>query len=125
VRFFLGWTRLRAVFVSRGTLTREMKMSKLKHRFALVVAVALLGLAGCATSGGGNSFFDDAAITARVKKAIYNEPSLKVMSVSVTTEDGVVDLTGTVKTKAERTKATMVATKVEGVKRVKNELKVE
>ena len=100
-------------------------MSKLKHRFALVVAVALLGLAGCATSGGGNSFFDDAAITARVKKAIYNEPSLKVMSVSVTTEDGVVDLTGTVKTKAERTKASMVAGKVEGVKRVKNELKVE
>ena len=100
-------------------------MSKLKHRFALVIAAALLGLAGCATSGGGNSFFDDAAITARVKKAFYNEPSLKVMSVSVTTEDGVVDLTGTVKTKAERTKASMVAGKVEGVKRVKNELKVE
>src|SRR3981081_1994808 len=93
-------------------------MNKLKHRFALVIAAALLGLAGCATSGGGNSYFDDAAITARVKKAIYNEPSLKVMGVSVTTEDGVVDLSGTVKSKAERTKATAVAGKVEGGRKV-------
>jgi osmotically-inducible protein OsmY len=100
-------------------------MIKLKHRFALVIAAALLGLAGCATSGGGNSFFDDAAITARVKKAIYNEPTLKVMNIGVTTDNGVVDLTGTVKSKAERSKATAVATKVEGVKKVKNDLKVE
>ena len=99
-------------------------MSKLKHRFALVTAAALLGLAGCA-SPGGTSFFDDAAVTARVKKAIYNEPSLKVMAVGVATEDGVVSLTGTVKSKAERSKATAVASKVEGVKKVKNDLKVE
>jgi osmotically-inducible protein OsmY len=99
-------------------------MSKLKHRFAVATAAALLGLAGCATSGG-NTFFDDAATTMRVKKAIYNDPSLKVMDIGVTTEAGVVDLTGTVKSKAERTKATAVASKVEGVKRVKNDLKVE
>ena len=100
-------------------------MIKLKHRFALVTAAALLGLAGCATSPGGTSFFDDAATTARVKKAIFNEPSLQVMNVSVSTEDGVVNLSGTVKSKAERSKASAVATKVEGVKKVKNDLKVE
>jgi osmotically-inducible protein OsmY len=100
-------------------------MNQLKYRFALVIAAALLGLAGCATSGGGNTFFDDAATTMRVKKAIFDEPSLKSMNVSVSTEKGVVDLTGSVKTKAERKKATAVASKVEGVKRVKNDLKVE
>src|SRR3989441_11626936 len=99
-------------------------MSKLKHRFALVTAAALLGLAGCASTGG-NAFFDDAATTLRVKKAIFNDPSLQVMNISVTTEAGVVDLTGTVKSKAERSRATAVATKVEGVKKVKNDLKVE
>ena len=99
-------------------------MNQLKHRFAVAIAAALLGLAGCATSGG-NTFFDDAATTMRVKKAIYNDASLKVMDISVTTEAGVVDLTGTVKSKAERSRATAVATKVEGVKRVKNDLKVE
>ena len=100
-------------------------MNQLKHRFALVIAAALLGLAGCATSPGGTSWFDDAATTAKVKKAIFNEPTLKTMNVSVTTEDGVVALSGTVKSKAERTKATAIAGKVEGVKKVKNDLKVE
>src|SRR5437773_9817881 len=99
-------------------------MSKLKHRFALVTAAALLGLAGCASTGG-NTFFDDAATTMRVKKAIFNDPSLQVMNISVTTEPGVVDLSGTVKSKAERSRASAVATKVEGVKKVKNDLKVE
>jgi osmotically-inducible protein OsmY len=100
-------------------------MNQLKHRFALVIAAALLGLAGCATSPGGTSWFDDAATTAKVKKAIFNEPSLKSMNVSVSTENGIVALSGSVKSKAERSKATAVATQVEGVKKVKNDLKVE
>src|SRR5438132_1254620 len=111
-----------------GKLTGDQldaSAGKLEQRFALVTAAALLGLAGCATSPGGTSFFDDAATTARVKKAIFNEPSLQVMNVSVTTEDGVVNLSGSVKSKAERSKASAVAIKVEGGKKVKNDLKVE
>ncbi|HEX6318926.1 MAG TPA: BON domain-containing protein [Burkholderiales bacterium] len=88
---------------------------------ALFLAASLLGLAGCASTGG---FFDEASTTAKVKRAIYSEPSLKVMDISVSTDDGVVELTGVVKTRAERLKAAQVASKVEGVKRVKNELKV-
>lgn len=91
---------------------------------ALIFAVAV-GLAGCASSGGGNSFFDDAMVTARVKKAIYDEPALKVSEISVTTENGLVSLEGSVKSRAERIKATQVARKVEGVKKVRNELKVQ
>jgi osmotically-inducible protein OsmY len=59
-----------------------------------------------------------------VKKAIYSEPSLKVMDISVSTEGGVVELTGSVKSRAERFKAGQVAAKVEGVKKVNNQLKV-
>ena len=88
---------------------------------ALILA-SLLGLSGCASTG---AFFDEASTTAKVKKAIYSEPSLKVMDISVSTDDGVVELTGVVKTRAERARAAQVASKVEGVKRVKNELKVE
>ena len=61
----------------------------------------------------------------RVKKAIYNEPSLKVMDVSVKTEGGVVELSGQVKSRAEKAKVAEVARKVEGVKRVKNDLTVQ
>jgi osmotically-inducible protein OsmY len=103
-------------------------MDRLKRSSAVFVAAMLLALVGCASTsekGSGGSYFDDAAITARVKKAIYNEPSLKVMDISVTTEEKVVALSGTVKSRAERVKAVEVVRKVEGVKRVKNDLKVE
>jgi len=97
-----------------------------KRFLAFVIAAALLALAGCASNGkDGNSFFDDAGVTMRVKKAIYNEPSLKVMDVSVTTVNGVVELSGTVKTRGEKVKVGNVARKVEGVKMVKNELVVQ
>ena len=88
---------------------------------ALFLAAALLGLSGCASTG---AFFDEASTTAKVKKAIYSEPSLKVMDISVSTDEGVVELTGSVKTRAERAKAAQVAAKVEGVKKVNNQLKV-
>jgi osmotically-inducible protein OsmY len=98
-------------------------MKKLNRTLALIAAAALLGLAGCASTGG-NNFIDDAMVTARVKKAIYNEPALKVTDISVTTEESVVSLSGTVKTRAERTRASEVVRRVEGVKQVRNQLKI-
>ena len=88
----------------------------------LTFTLLLLATGGCATTG---DFLGDTRTTTRVKSAIYSEPELKVMSIHVSTEDGVVTLSGTVKTKAERTKAVQVARKVEGVKQVKNDLMLE
>lgn len=93
----------------------------MKAMRTLILAAALLGLSGCASTG---AFFDEASTTAKVKKAIYSEPSLKVMDISVSTDGGVVELTGSVKSRAERAKAAQVAAKVEGVKKVNNQLKV-
>jgi osmotically-inducible protein OsmY len=92
-----------------------------KTALAIFLTSALLGLSGCASTG---QFFDEASTTAKVKKAIYSEPSLKVMDISVSTEGGVVELNGTVKSRAERAKAAQVAARVEGVKKVNNQLKV-
>src|SRR5437016_3055900 len=93
------------------------------------ILAALLLLAAAAGSGPAAAqavpSLGDASITARVERALDNERSLEHANVSVTTEDGVVNLSGTVKSKAERSKASAVATKVEGVKKVKNDLKVE
>jgi osmotically-inducible protein OsmY len=98
-------------------------MKKLNRTLALLAAAALVGLAGCANTGA-DKFFDDAMVTARVKKAIFDEPSLKVTDISVTTENSVVTLTGSVKSRSDRTKAGDVARHVEGVKQVRNGLKV-
>ena len=46
------------------------------------------------------------------------------MDISVSTEDGVVALSGTVKNRGQRNKAAQVASRVEGVKKVKNELQI-
>jgi osmotically-inducible protein OsmY len=95
------------------------------RRVSVVLVAAVLAVSGCASTGGGGSFFDDAAITTRVKKAIYDEPSLKIGDISVKTDDKVVQLSGSVKSRAEQRKAAEVASKVEGVKRVKNDLLVK
>jgi osmotically-inducible protein OsmY len=100
-------------------------MNTPKRSFALVFCAAMLGLAGCASTPGQNNYFDDAMVTARVKKAIYNEPVLKVTDISVKTENAVVSLSGAVKSRNDRTKAAEVVRHVEGVKLVKNELKVD
>lgn len=68
---------------------------------------------------------DDAEITAKVKSAIYSEPGLKTLRISVDTVKGVVTLTGSVDSQAafDRTKA--LAEAVGGVKEVENHLMVK
>ncbi|MFL6565686.1 MAG: BON domain-containing protein [Burkholderiales bacterium] len=100
-------------------------MSILKRSFAVAFCAAVLGLAGCASTPGHNNYFDDAMVTARVKKAIFDEPALKVTDISVKTENAVVSLSGAVKSRNDRTKAAEVARHVDGVKLVKNELKID
>jgi osmotically-inducible protein OsmY len=101
-------------------------MQALRQLAVVMVGVLVLALAGCApqrqTMG---EYFDDAGITTRVKKAIYDDPSLKSTDISVKTERGVVHLTGTAKNRGGVTRAGVVARKVEGVKAVRNDLKVQ
>jgi hypothetical protein len=93
-------------------------MNLLKRTTAFVVVTLVLGTAGCTKSS------SDAAITDRVKTAISTQPELKGTKVSVSTNEKVVHLGGTVKTRAERAMLIAVARKVEGVKAVKTDLLV-
>ena len=93
-------------------------MNLLKRTTALLVVTLALGTAGCSKGS------SDAAITSRVKTAISNEPGLKATKVSVSTDQKVVHLSGTVKSRAERAMLIAVARKVEGVKAVKTDLVV-
>ena len=66
----------------------------------------------------------DAAITSEVKTKFLAEPGVSGLDIHVETNNGVVTLTGNVKTKAEMTKAMSIARGTHGVKRVVNHLKV-
>jgi len=66
----------------------------------------------------------DAAITSAVKTKFLAEPGVPGTSINVDTNNHVVTLTGTVKSKAEVEKAVAMARDTKGVKRVVNHLKI-
>jgi hyperosmotically inducible protein len=66
----------------------------------------------------------DSAITTDLKTKYLAEPGVPGVDIHVETNNGVVTLTGNVKTKAEMTKAMSIARGTHGVKRVVNHLKM-
>jgi hyperosmotically inducible protein len=65
---------------------------------------------------------DDAEITAKVKAAIFAEPGLKTLQISVDTVKGVVTLSGSVDSQPSSDRAKALAGAVAGVKDVENRL---
>lgn len=94
----------------------------------VVSAALLLSTLGCAATSTQEStgeYVDDTAITARVKTAILNEPGLKVLQINVDTYKRVVQLSGFVNTSADIDKAVDLAQGVQGVRSVKNDMRVK
>ena len=93
--------------------------------FTLASALALGACAETGTSESTGEYVDNAAITAKVKTAILQDPALKVMQISVKSYKDVVQLSGFVDTGAMKAHAGTVASNVEGVTSVKNDLVVK
>lgn len=68
---------------------------------------------------------EDAAITSRVKAAIFAEPGLKTLQINVETVQGIVTLSGSVDTQLYSDRAREIAGAVAGVKGVENRLIVK
>ena len=78
--------------------------------------------------GGGAAIkrtIDDATVTTRVKTALLNTTDVDATKIDVETTGGVVTLRGIVRNKDEETKAIAVTRRVEGVRDVRSELKVQ
>lgn len=113
-----------------------MDLSKRKFMASAAAAAALVSLGGlgaCASSEqeGSNrrstgEFTDDAALTAKVKTAIATDAGAKTASaVNVDTYRGVVQLTGFVDSEDQATRAVSAAKKVQGVRSVKNDIRLK
>jgi osmotically-inducible protein OsmY len=102
---------------------------RLSNRFVtFIFAILLASLLGCAatsTKEGTGEYFDDTAITTKVKAAIFNEPSLKSAEINVETFKGTVQLTGFVSSRADINKAVEVARGVKGVASVRNDMRLK
>ena len=103
-------------------------MNLLKRLSAILIAASMLFALGCASTSTQEStgqLFDDAAITTKVKTAIFNEPSLKVAQISVETYKSAVQLSGFVSTYSEINTAESLARSVSGVSSVQNNLRLK
>ncbi len=68
---------------------------------------------------------DDAAITTKVKSAVFAEPGLKTLQIGVETKDGVVTLSGAVDTPVLKDRAMEIAQHVDGVRSVVDNLAIK
>jgi osmotically-inducible protein OsmY len=103
-------------------------MNIIKRIAPVLLAFSLLAVAGCSSTPTQNStggYVDDAMITTKVKAAIVKEPNLKATEINVETFKGTVQLSGFVNTKEAVNRAGSVASGVEGVKAVKNNIQVK
>ena len=92
---------------------------------AVISAGAVLTTTGCAVARDQQSvgsYIDDSALTARVKAAFADDPTVSAMSISVETLKGTVQLSGFAKSAAERNMAGDLARNTSGVKAVKNDI---
>ncbi|MBL0941698.1 MAG: BON domain-containing protein [Alphaproteobacteria bacterium] len=102
-------------------------MNKLYPLKNLLTVLVLIFLTGCAAITGretAGEYIDDATITARVKTAILDDPSLKPFQISVETFKNVVQLSGFVDSAAAVSRAGQIAITTKGVESVKNNLVV-
>lgn len=96
---------------------------------AMVTALATSSLiAACsqtATSESTGQMLDNSVITTKVKAAILQDPDLKVLDIHVETYKYTVQLSGFVDSPSMIKRAGDIASTVEGVKAVQNELSVK
>jgi len=93
------------------------KTFKLAAISAFVILAGGVSVAHAETTG---QYVDDTAITTKVKAALLADSRLKAMHISVETNQGSVELSGTVDNKSQESEAIKVANQVEGVKLVKD-----
>ena len=100
-----------------------MKTNKLVRTIVtLFIALTLAACAGTPKQESTGEYFDDTVITSKVKTALLNDPVVSGLAVNVETFKGVVQLSGFVRTAAERDRAHVLAHQVGGVTKVVNNI---
>ncbi len=88
----------------------------------VIAATSVVGCAVTREQSTVGEYVDDATITTQVKAKFANDPTVSAMSISVETLRGTVQLSGFAKSAAERSQAEALASRVKGVKAIKNDI---
>lgn len=101
------------------------QLKRISTFLAALVLTAIVGCAGTETREGTGEYVDDAVITTKVKAAIFKEPTLKSAEINVETFKGSVQLSGFVSSRANMIKAVDLARGVNGVKAVRDDMRLK
>ena len=91
----------------------------------VAATVAALLVLSCAGNIHPARQLDDAAVSQRVRDAFQGDPGLRSYNITVNANSGTVTLLGVVGTAAQRDRAGLIASEVQGVTRVENLLTVQ
>ena len=92
---------------------------------SLLLTLSIAGCAGGKAYESTGEYFDDVAITSKVKTSILGDGKLRFFQIDVTTFKGIVQLSGFVDNKEISTRASEVTRTIKGVKMVNNNLIVK
>ena len=107
---------------SRSTFRRPPTLPRWGSSFAVLVLVVSL-FSACSTKSI-RPATNDSGISTRVRTALLNDPQVSATNITVTSSNGVVTLSGRVRTPAEADRAVAVARQTSGVADVRSELAV-
>ena len=94
---------------------------------AAMTAIVLFSTTGCAVTRGQETvgaYIDDTTITTQVKARFVDNTEVDAAAISVETLKGTVMLSGFAKNATEKATAEKIASKVNGVRAVKNEIAI-
>lgn len=94
----------------------------------ITLAIASMNLVACQATNKyareAGEYISDSSITLATKEALMRNENTSASKIHVDTKEGVVTLSGVVRSQKERIAANEVAKKIDGVKRVDNALKL-
>ena len=98
---------------------------KIEHNHLVAAALAVVLLGGCAgspTQESTGEYIDDTTLTSKVKTILLQDPEVSGLAINVETFKGEVQLSGFANTEAEKERAESLASSVDGVAAVKNDI---
>jgi hypothetical protein len=104
----------------------QINLKKLILAACLGTSVAVTGLTGCHTEGrSAGTYVDDRLVASRVKGALNRAPVYKFPDVDVSSFNGTVQLNGFVASPEQKQEAAAIASKVEGVRQLVNNITIQ
>jgi hyperosmotically inducible protein len=99
------------------------RITQVARPLIAVAAIALVACASTPTRESMGEYMDDSLITSRVRTALVTDPEVHSTEIQVETFKGTVQLSGFARSPDEMARAADLASRVPGVREVKNDIR--